>query len=460
MRTVIQNGIIVTSTDVFQGDILIENGVISAIFNHFSPVKDDYVIDAHGQYVFPGGVDVHTHLAFSGTTDDFESGTKSAASGGITSIINFTEPKKGQTVLENLQEWKEKAKQSIIDYSFHPIINEYSDRVLEELPILVEKEGITSIKLFMAYKGQLMVNDSKMYKLMKKAGELGIITNVHAENGDVIEELVEEALFNGCTSPIYHAYTRPVRTEAEATGRALAIAELANAPIYIVHISCADALYEVEQAKKRGVQAYGETCPHYLALDISALEQPNFEGAKFVCSPPLRDKSNQDILWKGLASGLISTIGSDHSSIPFEDGKKLGLKDFSKIPNGCPGIEDSLSIIFHYGVNEGRISLPKFVDITSTGPARLFGLYPKKGTIAVGCDADLIIFDPNQVRMISAKTQYQNVDYNLYEGTKVKGTITRVLSRGEEIFRNRDILGNPGRGQYLHRKSFQNIIYK
>ncbi|MFC4766780.1 dihydropyrimidinase [Effusibacillus consociatus] len=456
MRTIIRNGTVATSADVFKADIQIINGVVTAISERIVPVEGDHVIEATDQYVFPGGIDVHTHLAFPGTVDDFESGTKAAASGGITSIINFTDPKKGQSVLDNLREWQEKAKPSFIDYGFHSIINECNERVLEEVPDLAE-QGVTSIKLFMAYKDHLMVNDVEMYKLMKTAGEAGIITNVHAENGDVIDQLISDALSKGNTTPYFHASTRPCLLEAEATGRALAIAEAANAPVYIVHVSCAEALQQVEQAKKRGVQAYAETCPQYLVLDSSYLAKPFEESAKYVCSPPLRDKSNQTVLWNGLASGLISTVASDHSSIPFEGGKALGRDNFAKIPNGCPGIEDIFSLIYHFGVHEGRISLQKFVEITSSAPAKLFGLYPKKGTIAIGSDADLVVLDPRLSRVISKNTQSQSTDYNLYEGTKVQGVITYVLSRGEELVQEGRFLGKPGRGEFLHRKRFKKI---
>ncbi|MEW9673940.1 dihydropyrimidinase [Ammoniphilus sp. 3BR4] len=463
MKTIIKNGTVVTSGDIFKADIQIVRGGVTDISEVIHPNNEDYVIDASNQYVFPGGIDVHTHLAWpfqsTGTADDFVSGTKAAAAGGITSIINFTNPKKGQTLLENLQEWKDKAQPSFIDYGFHSIISEYSDQVLEELPLLAEKEGVTSIKLFMAYKGELMVNDREMFKIMKKAGEVGIITNVHAENGDIIDELVAEALEKGNTAPIYHAYTRPTITEAEATGRALAIAEAADAPIYIVHVTCAEALQQVELAKKRGVKAYAETCPHYLVLDSSCLEKPHFESAKYVCSPPLREKWNQDVLWKGMASGLISAVGSDHCPFQFEGQKTFGKDNFAKIPNGVPGLEDIFSIVYHFGVHEGRISLQKFVEVISTGPAKLFGLYPKKGTISVGSDADIVILDPTRSRVISQKSQYQNLDYNLYEGTKVQGVITRVLLRGEEIVHEGAVKGKTGQGKYLFRRKHVGTNY-
>lgn len=458
MRTIIQNGTVVTSGGVFKADVEIQGETITSISQKIVPEPGDRIIDASNQYVFPGGIDVHTHLAWpfqsTGTADDFVSGTKAAAVGGITSIINFTNPKRGASLIDTQEEWIEKGKPSAIDYGLHPIINEYSDRVLEELPVLAEKYGVNSIKLFMAYKGEMMVNDLEMYKIMKKAGELGIITNVHAENGDVIDELVKEALAEGKTDPIYHGLTRPPMMEAEPTGRALAIAEAANAPVYIVHVSCAEALKQVDEAKKRGVKAYAETCPHYLVLDISYLDLPNFEGGKYVCSPPLREKWHQDVLWNGIANGLISVIGSDHCPFRFEGQKTLGKEDFSKIPNGMPGLEDMFSLLYHFGVHEGRISLQKFTEVMSTGPAELFGL-SKKGSISIGKDADIVILDPNRSRVITAENQYQNLDYNAYEGTEVQGVITTVLSRGEVLVEDSQFIGELGRGKYLLRERFQ-----
>ena len=456
---IIKNGTIVTAADVYKADIRIEGEKIVEIAKTIEPLGNEEVIDATGQYILPGGIDVHTHLAWpfqnTGTADDFETGSKAAAVGGITTIINFTNPGKDQTLIENLHEWKDKASVSAIDYGFHSIINKYHEGILDEITVLAEKEGVTSIKLFMAYKGELMVNDLEMYKIMKKAGEVGVITAVHAENGDIIDDLVAEALMKGQTAPIYHAKTRPSSLEAEATGRALSIAEVANAPVYIVHVSCKEAMEQVERAKKKGVTAFGETCPQYLVLDESYLALEGFEGGKYVCSPPLRSKDNQEYLWKGLASGILSTVGSDHCPFFFEGQKTLGKDDFSKIPNGVPGLEDLYSLMFHYGVQEGRLSLQKFVDVTSSTPAKLFGMYPTKGTIAIGVDADLVLMDPNPTRTITQKTQYQNVDYNTYEGTEVKGMITCVLSRGDILSKDGQFIGELGRGKYQYRNAFQ-----
>ncbi|MFD0871287.1 dihydropyrimidinase [Paenibacillus residui] len=452
MRTIIRNGTIVTSRDLYQADVLMEDGIITGLGKNLKIEDGDRIIEAEGRYVLPGGIDVHTHLGIPDTVDDFESGTRAAAMGGITTIINYVDPVRGQSLLETLRVWKEKAMPSCIDYGFHSIINECNERVLEELPLLADKEGVTSIKLFMAYKETNMVNDLQMYRLMKKAGESGILTCVHAENGDVIDELVEEAVAQGRLAPIYHALTRPETLEAEAVNRALRIAETAKAPVYIVHVSCADAMNEVGQAVERGGHVYAETCPHYLVLDQSYLELPDFEGGKYVCSPPLREKWNQDKLWEGIASGNIHTIGSDHASIPFEGGKTRGRNNFAQIPNGLPGIETTFPLLYHYGVYEQRVSLSKFVEITSTNPARIFGLYPKKGTIAVGSDADITIVDPARSKVISHRTQQQGTDYNVYEGMELQGATERVFSRGEELVSNGLFVGKPGRGQYLHRQ--------
>lgn len=456
MKTVICNGTIVTATDSFQGDLEIKDEKIVSISRHCTIGADDEVIDAAGCYVFPGGVDVHTHLAWpfqnTGTADDFATGTRAAAAGGITTIINYTSANREQTLLENVVQWKKKALASVIDYSFHSLIAGYDPSYVSEFPRLVE-EGITSIKLFMAYKGELMVRDDEMYKLMKAAGRAGILTNVHCENGDVIEQLVQQYVETGMTDPIYHAYSRPPELEAEAVYRAATIAQMAKAPLYVVHVSCKQSLEVINCARKQGAVVYAETCPHYLTLDIQDLMRPDFEGAKYVCSPPLREPEHKKALWDGLADHAVQTIGSDHCPFLFEGQKTLGKGDFSKIPNGVPTIEDSFAVVFHYGVSEGQIPVTKFVEIMSTNPAKLFGLYPRKGTIAVGSDADLVIFDPSQRKTISKRTQYQNTDYNLFEGMEVQGQIVAVLSRGEIIVRDGQVIGPNGRGRFVPRRA-------
>lgn len=459
MGTIIQNGTLVTHKVIFKADIKVENGIIVEISDRITPDFKDDVINAEDNYVMPGGIDPHTHLAISDTLDDFESGSKAAAVGGITSIINFTDPKKDQSVLENLNDWKSKAKNSIIDYGFHSIINKCDDSVLEDISKLPEN-GVTSIKLFMAYRETNMVDDRQMYQLMKKASESGMVTNVHAENGDIIDMLIAEELEKGNTDPKYHFYTRPPSTEAEATNRALRIAEVLNAPIYIVHVTCEEALNEVKRAKERGVKAFGETCPQYLVLNEEYLKINNLEAVKYICSPPLRTKSDQQMLWKGINSGNISVIGSDHASHPYENGKILGENDFTKAPNGLPGIENSYSLLYHYGVHEKRISLQKFVEITSFNAAEIFGLYPRKGTIAVGSDADIVILNPKKSSIISQKTQFQSTEYNVYEGFEVFGDISYVLSRGEVIVKDNVTLGKPGRGEFLFRNKYRANNFK
>lgn len=451
MSMIIKSGTLVTHKETFKADIKIEQGCIIDISNDIFSTTHDEVIDANGKYIFPGGIDPHAHLDLSGTVDNFESGTRAAAAGGITTIINFTEPKSDQvSFLDNLNEWKEKAKDSIIDYGFHSIINNCNDFVLDEISRLPEN-GVTSIKLFMAYRGTNMVDDRQIYQLMKKASESGIITNVHAENGDVIDFLIEEELRKGNTDPIHHAYTRPSAMEAEATNRVLKIAEILDAPVYIVHVSNGQALEEVQRAKSRGVKVYAETCPHYLLLDESYLKMDSQESVKYICSPPLRTEKDMRILWEGIELGDISTIGSDHSSHPYKNGKVLGKMDFTKAPNGLPSIENIYSLLYNYGVHENRISLQKFVEITSYNAANIFGLYPKKGTLQVGSDADIVIMDPNKPSIISEKGQFQNTEYNIYEGFKIEGNITHVLSRGKVIVKDKIILGQPGRGEFLYR---------
>ncbi|WP_080872652.1 dihydropyrimidinase [Oceanobacillus timonensis] len=452
MSIIIKNGILVTASEVSQRDLKIDNGKISMISSQINGEKNDTIIDATNKYILPGLIDPHTHLGIEGTLDDFETGTNAAASGGVTTIINFTDPDNSQTFLEDLREWKNKAKNSLIDYGFHSIINKCNSDVLEQISKLPD-EGVTSIKLFMAYK-ENMVNDKELYLLMNAAKKAGIVTNIHAENGVVIDQLIEEALNKNNTKPIYHAYTRPPEMEAEATARALRIAEITEAPTYIVHISCEEALKEFIHAKERGVNAFGETCPQYLVLDEDYLKKEDKEAVKYICSPPLRTKKDQDTLWNKIKSGSISTIGSDHSSHPYVNGKENGINNFTKAPNGLPGIESTLLLLYHYGVCEERISLSKLVEVTSQNPAEIFGLYPQKGSINIGSDGDIVIFDPNKSTVLTKESQKQGTEYNVYEGMKVQGYIDYVLSRGEVIVKDKKVIGKPGRGNYLYRDKF------
>lgn len=458
MKKVIENGTIVTATDTYKGDILIENGVISQIGASLQ-VQDAEVINADGHYVFPGGIDPHTHLEmpFGGTVtkDDFETGTIAAAFGGTTTVIDFCITNKGEPLKKAIGEWHAKSKdKAVIDYGFHLMIGEINDDVLTELPSVIDDEGITSFKVFMAYKNVLQADDETLFQTLVQAKKLGALVMVHAENGDVIDYLVKKALAEGKTEPIYHALTRPSEIEGEATGRAAVFTGLANSQLYVVHVTCAEAVEKIAEARNKGIDIWGETCPQYLVLDQSYLEKPNFEGAKYVWSPPLREKWHQDVLWNALKSGQLQTVGSDQCSFDFKGQKDLGINDFSKIPNGGPIIEDRFSILFSEGVKKGRITLNQFVDVTSTRAAKLFGLYPKKGTIAVGGDADIVIFDPNVERTISAETHHMAVDYSAFEGMKVTGEPVSVLSRGEWVIQEKKFVGKLGAGEYLKRAKY------
>jgi dihydropyrimidinase len=457
MRTVIRNGRIVTAVDDYTADILIEGEQIATIGRSID-AQADRVIDAKGRMVIPGGIDPHTHLdlPFGGTSssDDFETGTKAAAHGGTTTIIDFAVQYKGQALNEALDVWFKKAEgRASIDYGFHLICTDLPDSRLPEIRSTID-QGITSFKLFMAYPGVFLVDDATIYKTMMTAGEKGGLICMHAENGVVIDAIVKRAIAEGKTAPKYHALTRPTRAEAEGVHRAIALSEIAGTPVYIVHLSCDDALVEVSRARDRGLPAYAETCPQYLFLDYSVYEKPGFEGAKWVMTPPIREKWNQDKLWRGLQFNDLQVVSTDHCPFCFKEQKELGRDDFSKIPNGGPGVEHRMSLVYNGGVASGRISVNRFVEITSTSAARIFGLFPKKGTIAVGSDADLVIFDPNEEMTISAKTHHMNVDYSCYEGMKVKGVTKTVLSRGEMVIDEGKYVGKPGRGKFLKRGLF------
>ncbi|AGK53985.1 dihydropyrimidinase [Bacillus sp. 1NLA3E] len=458
MKKIIKNGLIVTATDTYRADVRIENGIITQIGDHLPTVGAE-VIDAKGCYLFPGGIDPHTHLdmPFGGTVtkDDFETGTIAAAFGGTTTVIDFCLTNKGKTLKSAVDTWHAKSKEkAVIDYGFHLQIVEMNEEKLNELPKMIEEEGITSFKIFMAYKNQFQADDETLFGTLIAAKELGALVMVHAENGDVIDYLVKKALKEGNTAPIYHALTRPPEAEGEATGRAATLTKLANSQLYVVHVSCEEAARKIAEARNKGIDIWGETCPQYLVLDQSYLEKPDFEGAKYVWSPPLREKWNQDVLWNALKTGQLQTLGSDQCSFDFVGQKELGRDDFSKIPNGGPIIEDRISVFFSEGVNKGRISLNQFVEITSTRAAKLFGLYPKKGTIAIGTDADIVIFDPTVERVISAETHHMAVDYNAFEGMKVTGEPVSVLSRGEFVIHNKQFVGHAGAGQYLKRAKY------
>jgi len=457
MPTLIKSGRIITAEQDYTADLYIDRGRIGAIGVDL-PMKVESVIDARGKLVIPGGIDVHTHLdmPFGGTvsSDDFETGTRAAAFGGTTAIIDFAIQAKGTKIREALDTWWKKADgKACTDYGLHMIITDLPDAHIEDMNEMV-REGISSFKLFMAYPGVLMVDDATIFKAMRKTAENGALICMHAENGSAIDVIVKKAVAEGKKAPIYHGLTRPTTAEAEAVNRAIALAEIAGVPVYIVHLSSFDALQRVAEARDKGLLAYAETCPQYLLLSIDDLDRPNFEGAKYVFTPPLREKWHQEKLWEGLRTNNLQVVSTDHCPFCFKEQKELGKDDFTKIPNGGPGIENRLQLLYESGVNQKRISLNRWVEITSTTPAKMFGMYPRKGTITVGSDADLVIWDPTKEHVISAATHHMRVDYSMFEGFKVKGNAEVVLSRGEVIVDKGKWLGKAGRGQFIKRDAF------
>ena len=455
MSLLIKNGTIVTATDRYAGDVFVEGERITTIGTALG-MAADRVIDATGKFVRPGAIEVHTHLHMpcGGTPapEYFESGTIAAACGGTTTIVDFAIQYKGQALQEARDAWMRKAEgKAAIDYGFHMIITDLSDQVEAEMDTMV-REGVTSFKLFMAYPGVFMLDDASIFRALLRTGQNGGTICMHAENGGVIDVLVKKALAEGKTGPKYHALTRPTRAEGEATHRAIALAEIADVPIYIVHLSAAEALEMVTEARDRGLPAYAETCPQYLFLSEDNYDEPGFEGSKYVMSPPLRPRATQDRLWRGLAFNDLQAIATDHCPFCMKE-KHLGDGDFSKIPNGAPGIETRMSLVYDGGVRTGRISMNRFVELTSTSPAKIFGMFPKKGTIAPGSDADIVIFDPDRTMTLSAKTHHMKVDYNPYEGRQVTGVTETVVSRGRVIVEEGRFVGRAGAGSFLKRSA-------
>ncbi len=452
----IRNGRVITAVDDYIADVYVEGETVTAIGRNLDRPADR-VIDASGKLVIPGGIDPHTHMdmPFGGTmsADDFDTGTKAAAFGGTTTIIDFAIQTKGKSTLEGLDAWHAKAEgKATIDYGFHMIVTDMPDERLPEMNRLAEA-GVTSYKLFMAYPGVLYVDDGTLYRAFRQAGENGTRISMHAENGIVIDEIIKRAVAEGKTAPIWHARTRPTRMEAEGVYRSIAIAEVARVPLYIVHLSSADALEEVKRARDRGVDVMAETCPQYLLLDESYYEREGFEGAKWVMTPALREKWNQEALWDGLRFGHLASVATDHCPFCFKDQKELGLSTFTKIPNGAPGVENRLPLIYTAGVGRGRIGLNRFVELTSTAAAKTFGLFPRKGTIAVGSDADIVVFDPERTETIGIEnpaTHHMRVDYSAYEGFELKGFPEVVISRGRVIV-EKDRLVTEGGGRFLER---------
>jgi dihydropyrimidinase len=454
MTLLIRNGEVVTATDRYVADVFVDGEAIAAIGKNLQ-MPADRTIDATGLYVMPGGIDVHTHmdLPFGGTnaSDDFETGTVAAAYGGTTTIIDFAVQGMGEPLQKAYEVWRQKAEGKVaIDYALHMIVRDMPEVQLGDMDEMV-REGVTSFKLFMAYPGVFQVDDATIFRALKRTGDNGGFICMHAENGGVIDELVKKALLDGKKAPKYHALTRPAEAEGEATGRAIALSEMAGVPIYIVHLSAAHALKKVAEARSKGLPAYAETCPQYLFLSYDNYEEPGFDGAKYVMSPPLRGRETQDRLWRGLAFNDLQAISTDHCPFCMKEQKTLGADDFSKIPNGAPGIETRMSLVYDGGVRTGRISLNRFVELTSTSPARIFGLFPRKGTIAPGSDADIVVFDPDRKIRLSARTLHMNVDYNPYEGREVTGATETVISRGRVIVDAGTFTGRTGSGAFVKR---------
>lgn len=454
MRTVIRGGTVVGASDIFVGDVLMEDGLIKALGSKLN-VADALEIDATNKYVIPGGVDVHTHLdmPFGGTTssDDFYTGTKAAAFGGTTTIVDFAIQEPGKLLRPALDTWLAKAEgKAVIDYGFHMIIRDFQKNIPDEMNALV-KEGVSSFKLFMAYPGVFMSSDAQIFEAMQCAGNIGATICLHAENGGVIDVLTRQALKKGHKAPKYHALTRPSLAEAEATHRAIKLAQMANVPVYIVHLSASEALAEVSRARAEGIYAFAETCPQYLFLSYDNYEEPGFDGAKYVMSPPLRAKEKQRDLWQGLAFNHLQVVSTDHCPFCMNEQKEIGRDNFSLIPNGAPGIETRMVLLYDGGVKEGRISLNRWVELCSTAPAKIFGMFPKKGTISPGADADVVIFDPNRTQVLSHKTLHMNADYNPYEGRKVTGVCETVFCRGKMLVAEGMWQGDDFKGKFLRR---------
>jgi dihydropyrimidinase len=458
MSVLIKGGRIITAADDYVADIYVEDETVTLIGESLDQPADK-VIDATGKYVLPGGVDPHTHLdmPFGGTVtiDDVESGQTSAAFGGTTTHVDFIIQPQGQSFSAAFDEWKAKADgKQVIDMGYHMAVTDLKEGgTLEELAALPD-QGITSYKLFMAYKGALMVDDETLFKVMQVAAETGALVMVHAENGDAIDVLVKEALAAGNTEPHYHALTRPPETEGEATNRAIQLARVAGCKLYVVHVSCRESVEPIELAREKGWDVWGETCTQYFFVDYSYLERPDFEGAKYVYTPPPRAKENQDVLWRAVENDVLSVISTDHCAFLWDGQKTMGRDDFSKIPNGAPGLENRLQMIHEHGVRAGRISLNRMVELLSTNPARYFGLYPRKGTIAVGSDADIVVFDPERKMTISAATHHSKSDYNLFEGTEVTGAPDIVLLRGRVLVDGDELVAQPGVGEFVKRARF------
>jgi dihydropyrimidinase len=464
-RTLISNGTVLSPQGGFAADVLVEGETIAALLAPGAAAAAglvaDRTIDAGGRYVMPGGIDVHTHMdmPFGGTfaVDDFETGTRAAAWGGTTTIVDFAVQKKGGSLAEAIDTWHAKADgKACVDYGLHAILADVNDSSLKEMDVLID-QGVTSFKLFMAYPGVFLSTDGQIMQAMQRASGNGATIMMHAENGAAIDQIVTAAVARGDTAPIYHGLTRPVELEAEAVNRAIAMSTVTGAPLYIVHLSSTPALEIVTAARDAGRNVFAETCPQYLFLDESEMDRPDFEGAKYVCTPALRPKEHQAALWKGIRTNDLSVVATDHCPFCFATDKQLGRDDFRAIPNGLPGVEHRMDLL-HLGVTRGEISLARWVEIAAATPARMFGMYPKKGVIAPGSDADIVIYDPNATQRISAETHHMNVDYSVYEGWELTGKPVLVMSRGTVVLENDTFTGTPGRGSFVSRGLSQYLL--
>jgi dihydropyrimidinase len=453
MTTVIKNGTVVTADLTYEADVLIENGIISEIGPN---LKGDEELDATGCYVMPGGIDPHTHLEmpFMGTysTDNFESGTRAALSGGTTMVVDFVLPGQGQGLVDAMKGWHNKSTMANCDYSFHMAVTWWGEKVFDEMPTVINDHGINTFKHFMAYKGALMVNDDELFASFNRLSELGGIAMVHAENGDVVAELTAKLLAEGNTGPEGHAYSRPSQVEGEATNRAIMIADMAGVPLYVVHTSCEEAHEAIRRAKMQGKRVWGEPLIQHLTLDESEYFNQDWDhAARRVMSPPFRNKKHQDSLWAGLQSGSLSVVATDHCAFTTEQ-KRYGVGDFTKIPNGTGGLEDRIPMLWTHGVNTGRLTPEEFVAVTSTNIAKILNIYPKKGAILVGADADIVVLDPEKEKTISASSQQSAIDYNVFEGQQVKGLPRYVLTRGKVAILDGEVKTEEGHGEFVKRQ--------
>lgn len=452
MTTVIKNGTIVTADLTYKADVLIENGTITEIG---PDLNGDEQLDATDCFVMPGGIDPHTHLEmpFMGTysTDDFESGTRAGLAGGTTMVVDFALPNQDEGLLDALKRWDNKSTRANCDYSFHMAVTWWGEQVFDDMATVVNERGINTFKHFMAYKGALMVNDDEMYASFKRLGELGAIAMVHAENGDVVAELSAKLLAEGNTGPEAHAYSRPPQVEGEATNRAIMIADMTGVPLYVVHTSCEDSHEAIRRARMQGKRVWGEPLIQHLTLDESEYFNTDWDhAARRVMSPPFRNKMHQDSLWHGLQSGSLSVVATDHCAFTTEQ-KRFGENDFTQIPNGTGGLEDRMPMLWTYGVSTGRLTPNEFVAVTSTNIAKILNCYPKKGAVLVGADADLVVWDPEKEKTISADSQQSSIDYNVFEGKEVKGLPRFTLTRGQVAVHDGEIRTQEGHGEFVRR---------